>query len=557
MNKKRIVIVGGVAGGASAAARARRLCEECEIVVFERGPYVSFANCGLPYFVGGEIIEQDSLLLQTPATLRARFNLDVRVSTDVLSIDRTAQVINVRELATAREYAQPYDSLVLSTGASPLRPPIPGIDRPGHFTVRSIPDVQSIMAWIKDCDACRAVVVGGGYIGLEMAEQLKHRGLSVKLVEAMPQVMMPLDPEMAAWLHAELETEGVELHLGDSVAAFETPRPGETARASVVVLKSGKRIEADIVVLGLGVRPEVSLAKTAGLELGALGGIRVNDHLQTSDPNIYAVGDAIEVRDAVTGAWSIVPLAGPANRQGRIAADNICGRSSHYEGTWGTAILRLFKLTAGCTGASEKSLSKAGIRFQALHLHPSSHAGYYPGAEPIAMKILFAPDTGKLLGAQAVGQDGVNKRIDVLATALQGGMTVNDLAELELAYAPPFGSAKDPVNLAGMAAQNVLAGDVQLAQWNEIASLDPKRTILLDVRRQDERAQGFIPGSIHMPLDEVRSRMNELPRDHEIVVYCQSGQRSFFACRILAQHGFRVRNLTGSYRTWKTAVDGK
>jgi len=307
-----------------------------------------------------------------------------------------------------------------------------------------------------------------------------HRGLGVTLVEAMPQVMTPLDPEMAAWLHAELKTEGVELHLGDSVAAFETPRPGETARASVVVLKSGKRIEADIVVLGLGVRPETSLAKTAGLELGALGGVRVNEHLQTSDPNVCAVGDAIEVRDAVTGAWSIIPLAGPANRQGRIASDNIWGRRSHYEGTWGTAILRLFKLTAGCTGASEKSLRKAGIRFQALHLHPSSHAGYYPGAEPIAMKILFAPDTGKLLGAQAVGQDGVNKRIDVLATALKGGMTVNDLAELELAYAPPFGSAKDPVNLTG---------DVQLAQWNEIASLDPKQTILLDVRRQDERTK--------------------------------------------------------------------
>ena len=556
MNKKRIVVVGGVAGGASAAARARRLCEECEIIVFERGPYVSFANCGLPYFVGGEIVEQDTLLLQTPATLRARFNLDVRVSTEVLSIDRAAQVINVRELATGREYAQPYDSLVLSMGASPLRPPIPGIDRAGHFTVRNIPDVENITAWIKDCDACRAVVVGGGYIGLEMAEQLKHRGLGVTLVEAMPQVMTPLDPEMAAWLHAELRSEGVELHLSDSVAAFEAPRPGETARASVVVLKSGKRIEADIVVLGLGVRPETELAKTAGLELGALGGIRVNGHLQTSDPNVYAVGDAIEVRDAVTGAWSIIPLAGPANRQGRIAADNICGRCSHYDGTWGTAILRLFKLTAGCTGASEKSLRKAGIPFQALHLHPGSHAGYYPGAEPIAMKILFAPDTGKLLGAQAVGLDGVDKRIDVLATALKGGMTVNDLAELELAYAPPFGSAKDPVNLAGMAAQNVLAGDVQLAQWNEIASLDPNQTILLDVRRQDERAKGFIPGSIHIPLDEVRSRMNELPRDREIIVYCQSGQRSFFACRILAQHGFRVRNLTGSYRTWRIAMDG-
>jgi NADPH-dependent 2,4-dienoyl-CoA reductase/sulfur reductase-like enzyme/rhodanese-related sulfurtransferase len=557
LNKKRIVIVGGVAGGASAATRARRLCEECEIIVFERGPYVSFANCGLPYFVGGEIVEQDSLLLQTPATLRARFNLDVRVSTEVRSIDRTAQVVKVCEMASGREYEQPYDSLVLSTGASPLRPPIPGIDRAGHFTVRNIPDVENIMAWIKECRACRAVVVGGGYIGLEMAEQLKHRGLGVTVVEAMPQVMTPLDPEMAAWLHAELKANGVALHLGDAVAAFEPPKPGETARASVVVLKSGKRIEADSVVLGLGVCPENSLAKSAGLELGALGGVRVNEHLQTSNPKIYAVGDAIEVRDAVTGAWSLIPLAGPANRQGRIAADNIFGRPSRYEGTWGTAILRLFKLSAGCTGANEKSLRKAGIPFQALHLHPGSHAGYYPGAEPIAMKVLFAPETGKLLGAQAVGQDGVDKRIDVFATALKGSMTVNDLAELELAYAPPFGSAKDPVNMAGMAAQDVLASDSQLAQWNEIASLDPKLTVLLDVRRADERVKGFIPGSIHIPLDEIRSRMNELPRDREIIVYCQSGQRSYFACRILAQNGFRLHNLTGGFQTWETAVNGK
>jgi NADPH-dependent 2,4-dienoyl-CoA reductase/sulfur reductase-like enzyme/rhodanese-related sulfurtransferase len=557
MNIKRIVIVGGVAGGASAATRARRLCEECEIIVFERGPYVSFANCGLPYFVGGEIVEQDSLLLQTPATLRARFNLDVRVSTEVRSINRTAQMVKVREMASGREYEQPYDSLVLSTGASPLRPPIPGIDRAGHFTLRNIPDVENIMAWIKECSACRAVVVGGGYIGLEMAEQLKHRGLGVTVVEAMPQVMTPLDPEMAAWLHAEFKANGVALLLGDAVSAFEPPKPGETARASVVVLKSGKRIEADCVVLGLGVRPEDSLAKSAGLELGALGGIRVNEHLQTSDPNIYAVGDAIEVRDAVTGAWSLIPLAGPANRQGRIAADNIFGRPSRYEGTWGSAILRLFKLSAGCTGANEKSLRQAGIPFQALHLHPGSHAGYYPGAEPIAMKILFAPDTGKLLGAQAVGQDGVDKRIDVIATALKGSMTVNDLADLELAYAPPFGSAKDAVNMAGMAAQDVLAGDVQLAHWNEIASLDSKLTILLDVRSADERVKGFIPGSIHIPLDEIRSRMNELPRDLEIIVYCQSGQRSYFACRIVAQNGFRVRNLTGGYRTWKTGVNGK
>ena len=554
MSNKRLVIVGGVAGGASAAARARRLCEKCEIIVFERGPHVSFANCGLPYFVGSEIVEQDSLLLQTPATLRARFNLDVRVSTEVLAIDRAAQVVKVRELGTEREYDQPYDALVLSTGASPLKPPIPGIDLAGHFTVRNIPDVEHIMAWIKDCKACRAVVVGGGYIGLEMAEQLKNRGLGVTVVEAMSQVMTPLDPEMAAWLHLELKANGVELHLGDAVAAFEPPKAGETARASVVVLKSGKRIEADIVVLGLGVRPETSLAKSAGLELGSLGGIRVNDLLQTSDPKIWAVGDAIEVHDQVTGAWSIIPLAGPANRQGRIVADNILGQPTRYHGTLGTAILRLFNLTAGCAGANEKSLRKANMPFLALHLHPGSHAGYYPGAEPIAMKILFSPSTGKLLGAQAVGHDGVDKRIDVLATALKGGMSVNDLAELELAYAPPFGSAKDPVNMAGMAAQNVLVGDVQLAQWNEVALLDARKSLLLDVRRPDERAKGFIPGSVHIPLDQVRARMNELPRDREIIVHCQSGQRSYFACRILTQNGFRARNLSGSFRTWKTAT---
>ena len=554
MQPRRLVIVGGVAGGASAAARARRLCEQCEIVVFERGPHVSFANCGLPYFVGGEIVEQDSLLLQTPETLRARFNLDVRVKTEVIAINREAHIVKVRDLTTQREYDQPYDALVLSTGASPLTPPIPGIDRPGHFTVRNIPDVERIRKWIKDCHACRAVVVGGGYIGLEMAEQMHRQGLSLTVIEAMPQVMAPLDPEMAAWLHAELESHHVALYLGDPVAAFEPPQPGESARASVVVLKSGRRIPADTVVLGLGVRPETVLAKSAGLDLGTRGGIKVNDRLQTSDPKIWAVGDAVEVRDRVTGAWGIVPLAGPANRQGRIAADNIFGRTATYEGTWGTAILRLFELTAGCTGASEKTLRQANLPFQALHLHPGSHAGYYPGAEPIAMKILFAPDTGRLLGAQAVGRDGVDKRIDVLATALQGGMTVHDLAELELAYAPPFGSAKDPVNLAGMAAQNVRAGDVRLAQWNEIASLDPARTLLLDVRRPEERAAGAIPGSIHIPLDDLRARMRELPRDREIIVHCQSGQRSYFACRILAQHGFSVRNLTGSWRTWRTAT---
>jgi NADPH-dependent 2,4-dienoyl-CoA reductase/sulfur reductase-like enzyme/rhodanese-related sulfurtransferase len=499
-------------------------------------------------------VHQDSLLLQTPETLRARFNLDVRVNTEVVALDRRARLVKVRELQTRREYDQPYDSLVLSTGASPLKPPIPGIDHPGHFTVRNIPDVERIKRWIHDCHACRAVVVGGGYIGLEMVEQLHRQGLALTLIEATSQVMTPLDPEMAAWIHAELAAHNVSLHLNDPVAAFEPPTAPETARTSIVVLKSGRRIPADTVVLGLGVRPETALAKNAGLELGERGGIRVNDQMQTSDSRIWAVGDAVEVRDRITGAWSVIPLAGPANRQGRIAANNIFGRPSRYAGTAGTAILRVFDLTAGCTGANARALRAAGIPFETLHLHPGSHAGYYPGAEPIALKILFAPNTGKLLGAQAVGRDGVDKRIDVLATALQGGMTVHDLADLELAYAPPFGSAKDPVNLAGMAAQNVLAGDVRLAQWHEVASFDPHQTVVLDVRRPDERSAGAIPGSIHIPLDELRARMHELPLDREIVAHCQSGQRSYFACRILSQHGFRVRNLTGSWRTWKTAT---
>ena len=552
-NNKRIVIVGGVAGGASAGARARRLCEDCELIMFERGPHVSFANCGLPYFVGGEIAEQDSLLMQTPESLKARFNLDVRIKTEVIRIDRASRRIRVRQCETGDEGEEVYDALILSTGASPMKPPISGIDRPGHFVVRNIPDVERIMKWSSDCQRCRAVVVGGGYIGLEMAEQMRRRGFDVTVVEALPQVMTPLDPEMAAWLHAELRANAVTLHLNDPVVSFEPPSEQEPARASIVVLKSGQRLPADSVVLGLGVKPEVSLAREAGLEIGKLGGIRVDEHLQTSDPHIWAVGDAIEVRDGVTGQWALIPLAGPANRQGRIAADSILGRPTRYEHTWGTAILRLFTLTAGCTGANEKSLQRAAIPFQVIHLHPGSHAGYYPGAEPIALKLLFATDTGKLLGAQAIGHDGVDKRIDVLATALKAGMTVHDLAELELAYAPPYGSAKDPVNLAGMAAENVLAGDVALAQWNEVAWLNPSTTLLLDVRRPEERAQGFIPGSTHVPLDELRQRLSELPRDLEIITYCHTGQRSYIAARLLTQHGFRVRNLAGSYRTWRAA----
>jgi rhodanese-related sulfurtransferase len=386
-----------------------------------------------------------------------------------------------------------------------------------------------------------------------MAEQLRRRGHEVTVVEAQPQVMAPLDPDMAAWLHRELRENGVTLYLNNPVVSFEPPSEKEPAKSSLVVLKNGRRLPADTVVLGMGVKPEVTLAKEAGLEIGALGGIRVDEQLRTSDPLIWAVGDAIEVRDGVTGQWALVPLAGPANRQGRIAADNILGRPSRYGSTLGTSILRLFTLTAACTGANEKTLRAAAIPFQVVHLHPGSHAGYYPGAEPIAMKILFAPETGKLLGAQAVGREGVDKRIDVLATALKAGMTVHDLVDLELAYAPPYGSAKDPVNVAGMVAQNVVKGDVAVAQWREVASLDSRTTVLLDVRRPDERARGAIPGSFHIPLDELRSRMDELPRDRDIVVYCQTGQRSYIAARMLGQHGFRARNLTGSYRTWEAA----
>jgi len=553
MDKKSLVIVGGVAGGASAAARARRLSEEADIIIFERGPHVSFANCGLPYYIGGEIARKSDLLLQNPQSLKARFNLDVRVNAEVVSIDRTRKCVTARELNSGQEYEQGYDDLILSTGAAPLKPPIPGIERPGHFTVRNIPDVEQIMAWLKDAAGQRAVIVGGGYIGLEMAEQLRRKGLSVALVEALPQVMAPLDPEMAAWLHAELRSNGIDVHLNSPVTAFEQPVAGESARASMVVLKDGKRLPADVVVLGLGVRPETGLAKASGLEIGSLGGIRVNDHMQTSDPCIWAVGDAIEVRDPITGTWSIIPLAGPANRQGRIAADNIFGKRSRYKGTWGTSILRLFNVTAGCIGANEKSLQRAGIKYQVVHLHPWSHALYYPGATNIAMKIIFDPETGKLLGAQVVGQEGVDKRIDVLATALQAGLTVYDIAELELAYSPPYGSAKDSANMAGMAAENVLNGYVQLVQWFEVEHLNPKTQVILDVRNLEEYEAGSIPGALNIPLGQLRKRLAELPKDREIIVHCQTGQRSYFAARILAQEGFTVRNLTGSYRTWENA----
>ncbi len=553
MKQKRVLIVGGVAGGASAAARARRLSEEAEILVFERGPHVSFANCGLPYYVGGEISDSKDLVLQSPEDLHARFNLDIRVNTEAVRLDRNEKILEVRDLRTGAVAYEPYDALLLSPGASAIKPRIPGIDRPGHFTLRTVPDTLAISAYIAEHGAQRAVVVGGGYIGMEMVEQLARRGLTVSVVEALPQVVGIFDAEMAAYLHRELSANGVDLHLGDSVVAFEAPEEGEEAAASVVVLKSGARLSADVVILAMGVRPEVGLAHAAGLEIGALGGIRVDNRLQTSDPHIWAVGDAIEVRHTVTGEWMLIALAGPANRQGRIAADNILGRHSLYAGTLGTSILRLFEVTAAATGANERMLDKAGMAYQAVHLHPNAHAGYYPGATQIALKLLFAPVSGKILGAQAVGHSGVDKRMDVIATAIMAEMTVSDLAQLELSYAPPFGSAKDPVNLAGMIAENLLAGDVASAQWDEVESLDGNTTLLLDVRQPEEWNEGHIPGAIPIPLTELRNRLVELPADREIVVYCQSGQRSYYACRILTQNGFRCRNLSGAYLTWSAA----
>lgn len=542
---KRILIVGGVAGGASAAARLRRLDEFADIVIFERGPHVSFANCGLPYYIGGEIADEKSLLVQNPKRLRDVFNLDVRTRHEVVAIDRSNRKIEVRNLETGQTRRERYDDLILAMGAAPLKPAIPGIDREGHFTLRNIPDTLAIVEWIQSQTAMNAVIVGGGFIGLEMAEQLHELGLKISVVEALPQLLSPLDPEMAAQVQNELINHQVAVHVNEPVVAFE---PGENVCASVVVLKSGARIPADVVILGLGVRPETALAKAAGLEIGERGGIRVDVRMRTSDAHIWAVGDAVEVRDPVTGQFTLVPLAGPANRQGRIAADNIAGGNSTYRGTLGTAIVRVFDLVAASTGANEKTLKRLGIPYEVVHLHPNSHAAYYPGAEPMAMKLIFVPGSGKLLGAQIVGKDGVDKRIDVFATALYGQMTVHDLAELELAYAPPFGAAKDPINLAGMAAQNVLSGLVETAQWHDVGKID---ALIVDVREKRERDQGLIPNSIHIPLGELRQRLNELPKDRELLVHCQSGQRSYTACRMLMQHGFRCRNLAGSFRTWK------
>jgi NADPH-dependent 2,4-dienoyl-CoA reductase/sulfur reductase-like enzyme/rhodanese-related sulfurtransferase len=545
----KLLIVGGVAGGASAAARARRLSEDAHIVLFERGPDVSFANCGLPYYLGGEIAERDKLLVVSPDRLRTRFNLDVRVRTSVERIDRAAKKVHVRDLASAREYEENYDKLILAPGAAPLRPPLPGIDLPGIFTLRTLQDMDRIKGKM-DQGVKQTVVIGAGFIGLELVENFVRRSIATTVVELQDQVLPPFDKEMVTPIAQELASKGVSLLLGQSAEAFESAPDG-----LVIRLKSGQRLPAQLVILGVGVRPENKLAVEAGLEAGPRGGIRVNDHLQTSDTDIYAVGDAIEVEDFVTGEPAQVPLAGPANRQGRIAADNIFGRSVRYRGTQGTAIVRVFDKTAAMTGASEKQLKRSNRSYRKVYVHPTNHAGYYPGAQTMTLKLLFDPVTGKVLGAQAVGGDGVDKRIDVLAVAIQAGMTVFDLEEMELAYSPQYGSAKDPVNMAGFVAGGLLRNDhPQVDVEAVVATPAGESPYLVDVRTPQEYAGGHIPGAVNLPVDELRSRLGELPRDRQIAVYCQVGQRGYLATRILRQSGFQTANVGGGYETYRSVL---
>ena len=543
----KLVIVGGVAGGASAAARARRLSEDAEIVLFERGPDVSFANCGLPYYVGGEIEDRDKLLVVTPERMRERYNLDVRVRTSIESIDRARKTVRAHDLATGKEYTEPYDKLILAPGAAPIWPDIPGIDLPGIFTLRDLKDVDRIKERV-DRGLKRAVVVGGGYIGLEMVENLVRRGVMTTLVQSHSQVLSSFDKEMTTPIAAHLGEHNVELILNDSAGAFAQGQEGLEVR-----LRSGRCLSAQLVIVGIGVRPENSLAVAAGLAVGPRGGIRVNDHLQTEDPDIYAVGDAIEVEDFILKSPSQIPLAGPANRQGRLAADHIFGRKdARYRGTQGTAIVGVFDKSAAMTGPSEKSLKRAGRAYRKVYVHANNHADYFPGAEPIALKILFDPEDGRLLGAQAVGGDGVDKRIDVLAVAIQAGMTVYDLEESELAYAPQFGSAKDPINMAGFVASGLIRGDHPQIDVEAVLDTPADRAaFLLDVRTPEEFAQGHIPDALNIPVDELRHRLGEIPRDREIAAYCQVGQRGQLATRILLQSGFRAANLSGGYKTYR------
>jgi CoA-disulfide reductase len=547
---KKVLIVGGVAGGASAAARLRRNDENAEIIMFERGEYISFANCGLPYYIGNVIEERDALLVETPEEMNKRFKIDIRVNNEVLSIDRDNKKVKVKNLKTGEEYSESYDKLILSPGSSPLKPPIPGIDAPNIFTIWNIPDTDAIKNYVDTKEIKKAAVVGGGFIGLEMAENLHELGYDVSIVELADQVMAPIDYEMAQILHKNIVTNGVDLRLNDGVKEFNY-KDGVTE----ITLNSGNKIDADIVILSIGVRPNSKLAKDSGLKINDKGGILVDDTLKTSDEDIYAVGDVIEVEDFVNGGKTMVPLAGPANKQGRIAANNIAGINDVYKGTQGTSVAKVFDFTVSSTGANEKTLKRLGKKYNEDYLvayaHNNNHAGYYPGSSKINMKIIFEKEGGKILGVQAVGMDGVEKRVDVIATAMRYDGTVYDLADLELAYAPPYGSAKDPVNMLGFLGENILEGKMDVIQWFELDDLNKDEYTIVDVREAEERDLGFVPNSINISVDELRDNLDKLDKNKTIVLYCATGIRAYVATRILLQNGFnKVKNLSGGFTTY-------
>jgi CoA-disulfide reductase len=544
MKMKKIVIVGGVAGGASAAARLRRLSEQYEIVMFERGEYISFANCGLPYYIGDAIHERAKLLVQTVEGMTKRFRLDIRNFSEVTAIHRDRKTVAVKNMQTGQEYEETYDVLILSPGAQPIVPSIPGIEEAtALFTLRSIPDADQIKTYIDHQKPKQAVIIGGGFIGVEMAENLANQGIKVTLIEQSNQVMAPIDYEMAAIVHRHMEAQGVQLIFQDGVQAIED-------KGQRIVLSSGRTLKTDMILLAVGVQPESKLAKEAGLELGIRGAIKVNEHLQTSDPSIYAIGDVIEVKNYIHGFETFVPLAWPANRQGRLVADHIHGFASTYKGTLGTTIAKVFELTVAATGNNEKILKRLEIPYEVVHVHPMNHASYYPQASQMTLKLIFDKQTGQIYGAQAVGKEGVDKRIDVIATAIKGGLTVDELADLELAYAPPFSSAKDPVNIAGYAASNLVEDIVENVQWHEIDDIVSNGGWLVDVRTPQEFARGSIRGSINIPLDELREQLSQLPQDQTIYVTCQVGLRGYIAARILRAHGFQAKNLDGGYKLY-------
>lgn len=543
MNKK-IIIVGGVAGGASTAARLRRLDENVDIIMVEKGEYISFANCGLPYYIGETIDERGKLIVQTVEEMSSKFNLDIRNLNEVISIDKENKKVKINNYRTNEEYEETYDILVLSPGAAPLKPVIPGINECDNlFTLRNIPDTDKIKSYVDNNKPKHVTVIGGGFIGLEMAENLHARGIDITLVEAGEQVMAPLDIEMASIIHEHLIDKNVELILKDGVSAFES-------KGKKIILSSGKEITTDMIILSIGVKPETTIAREANLNLNERGAIVVDKSMKTSDPSIYALGDAVEVMDFVNKKPTMIPLAWPANRQGRIVADNICGKNTEYKGTLGSSVAKVFDYTVATTGNNEKILKRLGIAYETIHIHPGSHAGYYPGSFPIAFKLLFDPKSGKIFGAQGVGLDGVEKRIDVLSAAIKGNFTVFDLQDFEPCYAPPYNSAKDPVNMLGYYASNIIEGFEKTIQWNEIDKLDKEKSLIIDVREEFELVTGGFDNSIHIPLGQLRGRLNEIPKDKNIYVTCQVGLRGYVACRILEQNGIQCANIDGGVKTY-------